>query len=409
MNKKVYLLSSCILTLITPIVPISVSAESAQSNLQVQTQQQIQTDLTIVTQQKLQVQGEIETTTKKIEELNQQITESTANISKKENELNEIQQKIDSLSKKEMRITELLKSRKKEFKDRVSAYYRTDGQMSFLNVLFSVNSFGEFIDHFVAYDKIVNQDKKFIESYIADQNKVSEIKKDVEALQESTLQEKAELESIKASQENNKKEVETLSIFLEEKKKQLEQEEQGKKLALELLQENGAEILALINNSSDPNDQNVQLVNSILAPFVPDAQKLQQEKRIPSSITLGQILLESSGSYNGLSGLAFQAKNLFGIKGTGTAGSVPWDTKEYVNGQEIVTTAQFASYTTYYDSMVAHADLLLTSRYQKYLKDVASIVDYAHGIQDAGYATDPNYANKLLKIIYQYYLWKLDV
>lgn len=409
MNKKVYLLSSCILTLITPIVPISVSAESAQSNLQVQTQQQIQTDLTIVTQQKLQVQVEIETTTKKIEELNQQITESTANISKKENELNEIQQKIDSLSKKEMRITELLKSRKKEFKDRVSAYYRTDGQMSFLNVLFSVNSFGEFIDHFVAYDKIVNQDKKFIESYIADQNKVSEIKKDVEALQESTLQEKAELESIKASQENNKKEVETLSIFLEEKKKQLEQEEQGKKLALELLQENGAEILALINNSSDPNDQNVQLVNSILAPFVPDAQKLQQEKRIPSSITLGQILLESSGSYNGLSGLAFQAKNLFGIKGTGTAGSVPWDTKEYVNGQEIVTTAQFASYTTYYDSMVAHADLLLTSRYQKYLKDVASIVDYAHGIQDAGYATDPNYANKLLKIIYKYYLWKLDV
>ncbi len=407
MDKKIYLLSSWILSLLT--VPIAVSAETVQSNLQAQTQQQLQMDLSNVTQQKQQVQEEIETTTKKIDELNQQITESTTKIQKKENELNEIQQNIDNLSKKEMRITALLTSKKQEFKDRVSAYYRTDGQMSFLNVIFSVNSFGEFIDHFVAYDKIVNQDKKFIESYIADQNKVSEIKKDVEALQESTLQEKAELESIKASQENNKKEVETLSIFLEDKKKQLEQEEQGKKVALELLQKNGAEILALINTSSDPNDQNVQLINSIIAPFVPDAQKLQQEKGIPTSITLGQILLESSGSYNGLSGLAFQAKNLFGIKGTGTAGSISWDTREYVNGQEIVTTAQFASYTTYYDSIMAHADLLLKPRYQKYLKNVTNIVDYAHGIQDAGYATDPNYANKLLKIIYQYNLWKLDV
>lgn len=200
-----------------------------------------------------------------------------------------------------------------------------------------------------------------------------------------------------------------MSIFLEEKKKQLEQEEQGKKVALELLQKNGEDILALINNSSNPNDQNVQLINSIISPFVSDAQKLQLEKRIPASITLGQILLESSGSYNGLSGLAFQAKNLFGIKGTGTAGSVSWDTTEYVNGQAIVTNAQFASYTTYYDSIVAHAVLLLKPRYQKYLKDVTNIVDYAHGIQDAGYATDPNYANKLLKIIYQYNLWKLDV
>ena len=141
----------------------------------------------------------------------------------------------------------------------------------------------------------------------------------------------------------------------------------------------------------------------------PDAQKLQQEKGVPACITLGQIILESSGSYNGLSGLAFQAKNLFGIKGTGTAGSVNLDTTEFVNGQSIVTTAQFASYNTYYDSMVDHANLLLAPRYQKYLQNATSIVDYAHGIHDAGYATDPNYANKLLKIIYQYDLLKLDV
>lgn len=407
MEKKIYLLSACFLSL--SIAPIAANAETVQSNQSNQTQQQIETDLSEITKQKLQVQEEIETTTKKIAELDQQITESNANIQQKEQELTEIQRKIEDLNKEDHKITTLLNNREKEFKDRVSAYYRTKGKMSFLNVIFSVNSFGEFIDHFVSYDKIVNEDKKFIETYIADQNKVTGIKENVETLQKSTIQEKTELEAIKTSQEINKKEKEILSSFLEEKKKQLEKEEQGKKLALELLQKNGEEILALINNSSTVNEANVQLINSIIAPFIIDAQKLQQEKGIPASITLGQIILESSGGYNGLSSLAFEAKNLFGIKGTGTAGSVNWDTTEFVNGQPIITNAQFAKYNTYYDSMVDHANLLLAPRYQKYLKNASSIVEYAHGIHDAGYATDPNYANKLLKIIYQFNLWKLDV
>jgi flagellum-specific peptidoglycan hydrolase FlgJ len=404
LNKKGYLIFICIFSLIA--APIVAKAE-VQSNLQTQTQQQIQTDLSDVTQQKLQVQEEIESTSKKIDDLNLQITESDAKIQKKQDDLAEIQKKMDNLNKESTRIKTLLDGRKQEFKNRVSSYYRTEGQMSFLNVIFSINSFGEFIDHFVSYDKIVNADKKFIESYIDDQNKVAEIKKSVKTLQETTLQEKADLEMIKAEQENNKKEIETLSVFLEEKKKQLEQEEQQKKLALELLEQNGAEILALINNGNK-NDQNTQMINSIIAPFVADAQKLQQEKGVPASITLGQIILESLGNYNGLSGLAFEAKNLFGIKGTGTAGSVYMATTEYVNGQPIVTNAQFAKYNTYYDSMVDHADLLLSTRYQKYLTNAKSVIEYAHGIQDAGYATDPNYANKLLKIIYQYDLWKLD-
>ena len=67
--------------------------------------------------------------------------------------------KLDNLNKEDKRITDLLTNREEEFKDRVSSYYRTKGQMSFLNVIFSVNSFGEFIDHFVSYDKIVNDDK----------------------------------------------------------------------------------------------------------------------------------------------------------------------------------------------------------------------------------------------------------
>jgi flagellum-specific peptidoglycan hydrolase FlgJ len=407
MDKRIYMLSFCIFSIM--IAPMETNAQSGQPDPKVQTQQQIQSDLSDLTQQKLQVQEQIEEATKKIDELNQQITESNNKIQEKENELSTINNKLENLNIEQQKISATLKHRKEEFKKRVASYYRTDGQMSFLNVIFSINSFGDFIDHFIAYDKIVKTDKKFIERYIADQNKVAAIKDNMAALQESTTKDKADLESIKTGQENNKNEVEALSAFLEDKKKQLEQEEQQKQMALDLLQKNGAEILAFINNNGGTAPGDIQMINSIIAPFVPDAQKLQQEKGVPASITLGQIILESSGNYNGLSGLAFEAKNLFGIKGTGTAGSVSWDTTEFVDGQQIVTNAQFAKYNTYYDSMLDHANLLLKPRYQKYLNNVTSIVDYANGIQEAGYATDPNYANKLIKIIYQYELYKLDV
>ncbi|MDR7002100.1 glucosaminidase domain-containing protein [Neobacillus niacini] len=406
MDKKIILLSACFLTFMA--APIAANAETARSTPPTDTQKQIESDLSAIKQQKLLVQEEIEVTAKKIKALDQQITSSKEKIHIKEKELNEIQRKMDHLNKEEKRITTLLNNRKDEFKDRVAAYYRTDGQMSFLNVILSVNSFGEFIDHFFAYDKIVNEDKRFIEEYIADQNEVATIKEKVQTLQDSTLKEKEELESIKANQENNKKEKEKLSRFLEKKKKQLEKEEKEKTIALELLQENGEAILDLINHNGSQNQGNVEKINSIIVPFVPDSQKLEQEKGVPASITLGQIILESSGRYNGLSGLAYKAKNLFGIKGTGTAGSVKVKTTEYVKGEKIEVTAEFAKYETYYDSMLDHANLLLTPRYQKYLKDVTNIVDYAHGIHDAGYATDPEYADKLLKIIYQYDLWKLD-
>jgi flagellum-specific peptidoglycan hydrolase FlgJ len=143
--------------------------------------------------------------------------------------------------------------------------------------------------------------------------------------------------------------------------------------------------------------------------FTQDAIKLQQQTGIPASITLGQIILESSGSYpGGLSGLAYNGKNLFGIKGSGSAGSISMPTSEFVNGHYIRVNASFAKYNSYYDSMVAHAKLLSNERYAKYLRNAKTINAYAQGIKDGGYATDPNYVSKLLNIINKNNLHKYD-
>lgn len=137
-----------------------------------------------------------------------------------------------------------------------------------------------------------------------------------------------------------------------------------------------------------------------ISPFIKDAQKIQKETGIPASIILGQIMLESGGRYSGgLSGLAVQGKNLFGIKGTGTAGSVYMPTTEYQNGKYVSVTAPFRKYNSYYESMQDHAKLLSSSRYATHLTNAKSVNEFAEGIKKGGYATDPNYVSKLLGVI----------
>ncbi|MGK9038713.1 glycoside hydrolase family 73 protein [Bacillus subtilis] len=137
-----------------------------------------------------------------------------------------------------------------------------------------------------------------------------------------------------------------------------------------------------------------------IKPFIKDAQAIQKETGIPASIILGQIMLESGGSNpGGLSGLAYYSKNLFGIKGRGTAGSATMGTTEVYNGKTYHVKDGFAKYNSYQDSIRAHAELLSKPRYASKLKNAKSVEDYAKGIKAGGYATDPNYVNKLLGII----------
>lgn len=137
-----------------------------------------------------------------------------------------------------------------------------------------------------------------------------------------------------------------------------------------------------------------------ITPFIKDAQALQEKTGIPASITLAQIMLESSGNNKGgLSGLAANAKNLFGVKGVGNAGGILQTTTEVINGIPKTMMATFKKYKSYYDSMVDHANVLSLPRYQTYLKSANTIEDFAAGIQKGGYATDPQYADKLVNII----------
>ncbi len=96
------------------------------------------------------------------------------------------------------------------------------------------------------------------------------------------------------------------------------------------------------------------------------------------------------------------ANNFFGIKaGASWKGPVAEvTTTEYVDGQARKVTAKFRAYASAAESFADYARLMKTSpRYTGLLANATSAQGFAQGLQAAGYATDPAYADKLTRTI----------
>lgn len=100
--------------------------------------------------------------------------------------------------------------------------------------------------------------------------------------------------------------------------------------------------------------------------------------------------------------------NLYGIKGTGPAGSVSCYTQEFEDGKWITIVAQFAAYHSYLESMQGRVEFLKQNpRYAPVFK-AKNAFEQAYALQDCGWATDPQYANKIIEIIRENSLLALD-
>lgn len=94
--------------------------------------------------------------------------------------------------------------------------------------------------------------------------------------------------------------------------------------------------------------------------------------------------------------------NVFGIKAgprwTGKVAEVT--TTEYINGQPQKTTGRFRAYESYEAAFKDYARMLKSSpRYSGVVASASSAEGFARGLQRAGYATDPAYADKLARVI----------
>ena len=130
------------------------------------------------------------------------------------------------------------------------------------------------------------------------------------------------------------------------------------------------------------------------------------------SITAAQAILESGWGSSELA--KAPNNNLFGIKDSedwnGEIVTVP--TQEYVNGDYITVNAAFRKYTSWNDSVVDHAKFFTSTEWRKNnYRKVVNETDYhiaAQELKNAGYATDPSYPGKLIRLIEAYKLYEWD-
>lgn len=124
------------------------------------------------------------------------------------------------------------------------------------------------------------------------------------------------------------------------------------------------------------------------------------EYRIPASITLAQGLLESNA---GRSRLATEANNHFGIKVGGS-----W-TGPYIVQSDDRPNDRFRKYKSARESYVDHSKFLQQKRYQGlYQLGRTDYKGWARGLKAAGYATNPAYAESLIRVIEMYNLQQFD-
>ncbi|WP_290032962.1 glycoside hydrolase family 73 protein [Ligilactobacillus cholophilus] len=152
-----------------------------------------------------------------------------------------------------------------------------------------------------------------------------------------------------------------------------------------------------------------QVKLNFIKKVAPIAQTEQNKYHVLASVTIAQAALESDW---GQSELSQKYNNLFGIKGTGTNSAV-MTTKEYVNGEWITTKASFVVYSSWNQSIENHTKLFVNGidGDENHYAQVLNATDYrsaAQALQQTGYATDPDYAQKLISVIEKYKLYQYD-
>lgn len=151
--------------------------------------------------------------------------------------------------------------------------------------------------------------------------------------------------------------------------------------------------------------------NKFIEEFSPLAIEAMNKTGMAASIQMAQAILETGwGQYVPVDKYTGRiSRNLFGIKGKGSAGSIISNTWEEYNGVLYRIDDYFRAYNSVNESWNDHKKLLLTKeRYQIFRDVMFDYVRGAYAIRRAGYATDSGYPGKLIKIINDNNLRKLD-
>jgi LysM repeat protein len=149
-----------------------------------------------------------------------------------------------------------------------------------------------------------------------------------------------------------------------------------------------------------------QFIEAAAAP----AREMQRRSGAPASVAIAQAIHETGW---GSSRLAWEGHNYFGIKGRnseGPAGVVWMNTWEVLGGRNVTVREPFRAYNTPDESFLDYGLFFIQNR--RYHGALAVADDpraFIQAIATAGFATDPVYAAKIIRLMDQYDLYRYDL
>jgi len=165
----------------------------------------------------------------------------------------------------------------------------------------------------------------------------------------------------------------------------------------------GASAPQVQNVNALPSAYSQNFQQGFVQSMTPHAIQASRETGVPAQLIMGQAALESGWGRREIrmpdGGNSY---NLFGIKASGNWNGKVAEvtTTEYHNGIPSKQVEKFRAYGSYAEAFSDYARLLRDNpRYASVLQQGQGAPAAAHALQRAGYATDPNYADKLVKVM----------
>lgn len=143
-------------------------------------------------------------------------------------------------------------------------------------------------------------------------------------------------------------------------------------------------------------------INREFVDFVFKEAKMNEiNSQIPAAITTAQAILETGyGKHVPIDIHTHKySNNLFGIKAHGYPDFVECYTKEVINGKTITILDKFRVYPSYEENISGRALFFVKNPRYHFLFKTKDPITWAEGLQESGYATDPDYAKKLIFIM----------
>lgn len=138
--------------------------------------------------------------------------------------------------------------------------------------------------------------------------------------------------------------------------------------------------------------------SAFIEEMMPQARAAARELGVDARAIVAQAALETGWGTSKPADAGGSSHNVFGIKAGASwqGASVTSDTTEYVAGQAGTERARFRAYGSLAENVADYVRVLREPRYSEALGTGSDVRAFANALQRGGYATDPEYANKLV-------------